>query len=226
MSRRLKQSNRSIIRNQMRAKRAALSAAEKLRAAHALSKQLELIPEILLDQHIAGYFAVNGEIGLHFWWSRMQLRGQHYYLPRIIEVNQTELQTTSAKSGTIQMAANNLAVLQFAPVNDGDTLPPNRFGIPEPLASNALVDADALDVILLPLTAFDRQGHRLGMGGGYYDRSLHFLAEQKRPAKPLLIGVGYGFQEVESIARQAWDIQLDFIATEQELIQCFKDPDH
>ncbi len=243
----MQKSDRSTVRKQMCTKRAALSAAEKLRAAHGLSKQLELIPEILLDQHFAGYFAVNGEIGLHFWWSRMQLRGQTYYLPRIVDhqnpkqllgdgvanmqkddqspstLNNLDTPTMLSERPSNYLVKNNSAKLQFAAVNDGDELPPNRFGIPEPLASTTLLNADGLDVILLPLTAFDRQGNRLGMGGGYYDRSLQFLIEQKRPSKPLLVGVGYGFQEVDSIARQAWDIKLDFIATELELIQCFED---
>ncbi|MGP1664777.1 MAG: 5-formyltetrahydrofolate cyclo-ligase, partial [Rhodanobacter sp.] len=61
---------------------------------------------------------------------------------------------------------------------------------------------------------------RLGYGGGYYDRSFAFLKDQARPAEPLLVGVGYAFQELDELAAQAWDIRLDFIATEHELIDC------
>ena len=77
-----------------------------------------------------------------------------------------------------------------------------------------------LDLVLVPLTAFDRSGRRLGMGGGYYDRSFAFLGEVVRPAQPLLVGIGYAFQEVATLPAQDWDIALDFIATDKELIDC------
>ena len=75
-----------------------------------------------------------------------------------------------------------------------------------------------MDVILLPLLAFDRQGHRLGTGGGWYDASLAFLRTVPRPAAPLLIGIGYAFQEVESIVTEPWDVDLDYVATDSEYI--------
>ena len=77
-----------------------------------------------------------------------------------------------------------------------------------------------MDVILLPLLAFDRQGRRLGAGGGWYDASLAFLREVSRPATPLLVGIGYAFQEVEAIPREPWDVDLDYVATDAELIAC------
>ena len=78
----------------------------------------------------------------------------------------------------------------------------------------------ALDIVLVPLLAFDRRGTRLGSGGGYYDRSFAFLHGQARPHRPLLVGVGYAFQEVESLPAAAWDVALDYIATDAELIDC------
>ncbi len=70
-----------------------------------------------------------------------------------------------------------------------------------------------LEVLLLPLTAFDRRGNRLGMGAGYYDATLQGLAKP-----PLLIGVGFGFQEVERIEPHAKDVRVDAILTEDGLI--------
>lgn len=73
-------------------------------------------------------------------------------------------------------------------------------------------------MIFLPLVAFDRTGTRLGMGGGYYDRSLARQSTTK--TRPLRVGLAHSIQEVTQLERQAWDIPLDLIATERELIVC------
>jgi len=100
-------------------------------------------------------------------------------------------------------------------------LHPNRYGIPEPeCAPAALITAEQVDVVLLPLVAFHRAGHRLGMGAGYYDRSFAFLRSRARPASPVLVGIGYSFQEVAAMPALDHDVPLDFIATEKELIDC------
>jgi hypothetical protein len=72
----------------------------------------------------------------------------------------------------------------------------------------------------VPLLGFDRRGHRLGTGAGYYDRSFAFLGDQSRPAKPILVGIGYSFAERPMLPAESWDIQMDFVATERELINC------
>jgi len=77
----------------------------------------------------------------------------------------------------------------------------------------------ALDLILLPLVAFDKSGHRLGMGGGYYDRTLAFLAHRRLWRKPHLLGTAYQFQQLETLPTQPWDIPLDGIATEQGVLR-------
>jgi 5-formyltetrahydrofolate cyclo-ligase len=72
----------------------------------------------------------------------------------------------------------------------------------------------------VPLVAFDRRGNRLGFGGGYYDASFAFLRDAERPASPILVGIGYAFQEVDALATEPWDIRMDYVATERELIDC------
>jgi 5-formyltetrahydrofolate cyclo-ligase len=74
------------------------------------------------------------------------------------------------------------------------------------------------------LLAFDRKGHRLGTGGGWYDSSLAFIGNEPRPARPLLVGIGYAFQEVEAVPIEPWDVDLDYVATDAELIACRTDP--
>jgi len=94
------------------------------------------------------------------------------------------------------------------------------LGIPEPVDTNASLAPDAMDVVLVPLLGFDRRGHRLGFGGGYYDRSFAFLRDLERPSKPLLVGIGYALQEIDRIEPEDWDVRLDYVATERELIDC------
>lgn len=106
--------------------------------------------------------------------------------------------------------------LWFMPYRAGDALTPNRFGIPEPAhAARTRVRADALNLILAPLVAFDRHGHRLGMGGGYYDRSLDFLRRRRYWRRPLLYGIAYEFQRVPALRAAVWDIGLDGCFSEE-----------
>ncbi len=91
----------------------------------------------------------------------------------------------------------------------------NKFGILEP-TSNQVIRADELNVCFVPLVAFNRQGVRLGMGGGYYDRYFQHNKDNKNPTK--LIGIAYDFQESDTITAESWDIPLDIIITNKEVI--------
>ncbi len=109
--------------------------------------------------------------------------------------------------------------LRFAPWRPGDELVSNRYGIPEPaLAPESQLPPETMAVILLPLLGFSRSGMRLGMGGGYYDRSLGF--RQRQPPPPLLVGVGYAFQELPSLQPDAWDVRMDAVVSEREFLLC------
>ena len=94
----------------------------------------------------------------------------------------------------------------------------NQYRIPEPIIKyNQLKSARKLDLVVMPLLAFDPTGSRLGMGGGYYDRSFAFKMRSERKRKPTLLGMAYQFQQVESLPRQAWDVPLDAIVTDTQL---------
>ncbi|MDH4134940.1 MAG: 5-formyltetrahydrofolate cyclo-ligase, partial [Gammaproteobacteria bacterium] len=71
--------------------------------------------------------------------------------------------------------------------------------------------------VLMPLVAFDLHGNRLGMGGGFYDKSLAFLGTRTRWLKPHLIGLAHDFQRVEKIEPCPWDVPLQGVATDQNL---------
>jgi 5-formyltetrahydrofolate cyclo-ligase len=95
----------------------------------------------------------------------------------------------------------------------------NRYAILEPkLNCGQICPLPELDILLMPLVAFDEQGNRLGMGGGYYDRTLakHY-AEQRE--KPKLIGLAHDCQKVESLPIEAWDVPLQQILTPTKFYQ-------
>lgn len=107
-------------------------------------------------------------------------------------------------------------VLRFARLNGHNTMTANRYGIPEPSDPSPL-RARQLDVLFMPLVGFDHQGHRLGMGGGYYDATLAYLTRRCVWKKPLLIGVGFECQRVETLPHDPWDAPLDAALTERNL---------
>lgn len=189
---------RAALRRELRARRAALSARERLAAAEGVVAQLERIPEFLTDRRVAGYWAVDGELPLLGLMPGLRARGQHYHLPVL--------------GGDRR--------LRFAPWRPGVEIAPNRYGIPEPACAEADLLAPAeVDVVLVPLLGFDRRGGRLGFGGGWYDRSFDFLRGRTDIGRPALVGVGYALQEIDAIDAMPWDVRLDYVATERELIE-------
>lgn len=187
---------RATQRRQLRDQRMALSAPARIAAASGLAVQLlPLIQQQPIVQ-VAGYWALDGELPLHVLQSRLPDRVV-YCLP-VLHANRD---------------------LRFAPWRAGDPIDANRYGIPEPrVASSSLLMPQDMQLVLLPLVGFDRHGNRLGMGGGWYDRSFAF--RQREPSPPVLVGVGYAFQEADLGPTADWDVPLDFIATERELIDC------
>jgi len=187
---------KSELRAMMRTRRQALPAAVRMQAAEAIAGHLQHHPCFAGAGYVAGYWAMAGEMPLHVL--QMRLRAdQVWCLPCIQDDNS----------------------LRFAPWRPGDALVNNRYGIPEPvLAQESQLPPEAMTVILLPLLGFSRAGGRLGMGGGYYDRSLGF--RQRQPSPPILIGVGYAFQELPALQTDAWDVRLDAVVTESEFLLC------
>jgi 5-formyltetrahydrofolate cyclo-ligase len=106
-------------------------------------------------------------------------------------------------------------MLQFARCYPDTPQVPNRFGINEP--TTARESAESLDIIFMPLVGFDRRGNRIGMGAGFYDRALAFVSYSKHA--PQLIGLAHACQEVAHIVPDVWDIPLDYVVTEEEVIK-------
>jgi len=184
---------RNPLRNQLRERRAAIPVPERVGAAAAVAGNLSGLDAFRDASLVAGYWAVGGELPLHAVVSRLPASAR-YCLPVLRD------------DGT----------LAFAPWRTGDALVTNRFGIPEPADVTGMLAPSELDVVLLPLVGFTRDGHRLGTGGGWYDRSFAF--RQLRAAPPLLVGIGFACQQVDACDAQPWDVPLDALATERELL--------
>lgn len=137
---------------------------------------------------------MDGEIALHRW--QLSLPGDvQYCLPVLHEDQQ----------------------LRFAPWRPGDALVTNRYGIPEPAVDPAsALPPQAMSLVVMPLVGFDDAGHRLGMGGGWYDRSLAMRKHDAPP--PWLVGVGFDLQRAAHLDIAAWDVMPDAICTESRTL--------
>lgn len=188
--------DRIALRRELRARRRSLPAAARIGGAEALAAQLLSLPFAPQAGYVAGYWAMDGEIALHAW--QLRLPADCVYCLPVLHADQR---------------------LRFAPWRPGDALAANRFGIPEPaLAPESLLEPEQMSLIVLPLVGFDARGHRLGMGGGWYDRSLAF--RQRRPAPPWLVGAAFELQRVERLDAADWDVALDAVCTEAGSVDC------
>jgi 5-formyltetrahydrofolate cyclo-ligase len=188
--------SRNDLRLRLREQRTALPATTRIASATGLAGQLLPLIENQPPGYLAGYWAMDGELPLHVLVPR--LPSSYIYCLPVLHADRC---------------------LRFAPWRAGDPITSNRFGIPEPVVEeSSLLSAHQIRIVLLPLLGFDRHGNRLGMGGGWYDRSFAFRKQLQAP--PLLVGIGYAFQEIDTGPIAEWDVPLDFVATERELIDC------
>ena len=187
------------LRQRLRTLRRALPPALRQQAAVAVAGRLTSWSVFATANRIAAYWARDGELSpmplLEYAWAA----NQQVYLPVLTD---TPLQS-----------------LQFTPYRPDTPLHRNRFSIPEPdVSPTRWLEPPELDLVLMPLVAFDSFGNRLGMGGGFYDRSFAFQRDPSlRSHRPYLIGLSYEFQKVATLFRQPWDVPLDATVTEAAL---------
>lgn len=120
------------------------------------------------------------------------------------------------KTLCIPYLSGEAGVMEAAVITDLEhdtTTGPYGLQIPRP-DKLQLLPPQHLEVILVPGVAFDRYGHRLGMGGGYYDRFLGRAAGAAR------VGVGFSLQVVEMVPSDNWDVSVTHLVTEQGLFSC------
>jgi len=194
------------MRRRLRQTRRALPAGVRTRAERDIARGLRDLRVFRPGARIGVYLAVRGEADLATSLDAARSAGATLYAPRI----------TSRRRST----------MVFVPLAPRDGTVDNVFGIAEPRArAGQRQPVTHLDAILVPLVGFDRRGHRLGMGAGYYDRALHRRKDASRAWKrPRLIGVAFAVQELPAIDAAPWDVRLDCIVTEREIIRCRPDP--
>ncbi|WP_455234132.1 5-formyltetrahydrofolate cyclo-ligase [Thiogranum longum] len=187
--------SRSDQRKQLRARRRALSESERLQRSEALCRQLSRQPLFRASKTIAAYLPEDGEVDPQPLIQLAWRMGKQVYLPVLVP-----------------LLDNRLWFARYAP----DTrLVVNRYGIAEPeMVHRQRIASYALDIVLTPLVAFDHNGNRLGMGGGFYDRSFEFLLRRRHWCRPRLVGLAYDFQQLSRLPRQPWDVPLTAVATE------------
>lgn len=146
---------------------------------------------------VSAYLAFDGEPDVRPALEALSRQGVRIVVPAIV--------TGSGK--------RRLEFRDWAP--DGP-LAQSALGIDQP-AEGAEVHAQDLDIMLMPLVAWDERGHRLGMGAGYYDRALAALACSGRP---LRVGVAYAAQKCPELPSDPWDVRLHEVITEEGRFTC------
>jgi 5-formyltetrahydrofolate cyclo-ligase len=190
--------DRAELRRQLRARRNSLDAHQQAAAAERAASIVRRTRRFHVSERIAFYIAGDGEIDTQALMERAWAMGKTCYLPVLSHLIGDRL--------------------WFAPANPDTPMVFNRFGIPEPaVSSRQLLDARHLDLILMPLVGFDEQGNRLGMGGGFYDRSLAFLRTRRIWRRPRLIGLAHETQKVDHLPTQPWDIPLQAVVTDRHM---------
>ncbi|MBD9457629.1 5-formyltetrahydrofolate cyclo-ligase [Pseudomonas sp. PDM05] len=189
--------SRPQLRRMLRKARRELSPSQQRKAAHGLYRQLAQQPLFRRAKHISLYLPTDGEIDPRLLLRAAQRRGKATYLPVLSAWPRTKM--------------------VFQRVRPGEKLKPNRFRILEPRVNiGQQRKVWALDLVLLPLVGFDEAGGRLGMGGGFYDRSLAYLARRQSWRKPTLLGLAHECQKVEKLTQASWDVPLAGTVTDRQ----------
>ena len=186
------------LRQHYRAARRQLAEPQRQQAQQQIDARLQSLSVYPSAQRIAGYWANDGEYDPAGFLALARAAGKTTLLPQVIGLGQPML---------------------FAPYDATTPMTPNRFRIPEP-DSDQSVPAEQLDMVLMPLVAFDEQGARLGMGGGFYDRSFAFRRQRGLEQRPFLVGVAFEQQKSEHLLPvRDWDVRLDTVVTEVRIYQ-------
>ncbi len=183
---------KQVLRNRIKHQRTTLTKPFMERSAIAVLGHLSSSELIQSAKNLAFYLPIKGEISC---WPIIEYAlslNKNCYLPKVFP--------------------NKKRGMWFLPYSGKESVQQGPYGILEPTAkiSEAIRPSD-LDIIFVPLVAYDQSGNRLGMGGGYYDTTL--AQSHKNKQQPHLVGLAYNFQQVPIIPTQSWDKKLDAIVT-------------
>lgn len=185
------------LRQHLRQQRRTLSPSQQKQAAHTLARHLAREPFFRRARHLAAYLATDGEIDPGELLGLARRQGRRIYLPHLKSRTHMVFKTWS---GSSHLVKSYLGILESA----GSTHPTRPVR--------------QLDLILIPLVAFDRHGHRLGRGGGFYDRALAGLRQRQQLRRPWLVGLAHDLQEADTLRTQFWDVPLDAVVTPTRIL--------
>jgi len=182
------------MRQHNRRRRAGLTPQQLAQASQALAQKIFALDVYRQAQRVAVYYAVNGEISLDPVIDHALAAGKQVYLPNLDHQS-----------------------LRFSPYFREQKMRINSFRLPEPdVGDDDMLQPAELDLVLAPLVAFDAGRNRIGMGGGFYDRSFA-MRKDAAVCRPQLIGVAHELQKVEQIIPEKWDVRLDMVVTDQAI---------
>ncbi len=189
---------RESIRREIRQLRNAISPKQQQQFAQQAAQRLLPLIEQSNCKRVAVYLTNDGELDTQPLINTLWQLGIEVYLPRLHPFSR-----------------GNLIFLAYRPET---TLVTNHLGIQEPkLEIQQMCLPHNLDMVITPLVAFDNAGNRMGMGGGYYDRTL---ANWQQSGKPYPVGFAHDCQQVKQLPVEHWDIPLPVIVTPTQLIKC------
>jgi len=190
-------------RQQLRAARLALTAAQRREAERAITRLVLRRRLIRPGTNVALYVATRGEVDVGALVRHAWRIGARVYLPRVTSVRRKRMAFVPWAPGTRLARSRRYGLLE-----------------PEGPAGDRGFALLRLDLAIVPMLGFDARGHRLGMGAGFYDRALAARRGDERRAwrRPKLVGVAFACQQLAALDASPWDVAVDRVATEREWI--------
>jgi len=175
------------LRSERLAARDAISSEDRIEKALAMAEAGGGLIDLLPGQEISGFFPIRSEVDVRPLMHKLKERGAKLCMPVVVDKH----------------------TIVFRELVPGAPMISTGFGTFGPGEDARLVDPD---IMLVPLAAFDRVGHRIGYGAGFYDRAISRLHD--KGLQPTLIGVAFDCQEVDIIPAEDHDVAVDAILTE------------
>ena len=185
--------SKAELRRMLRTRLAAMSIEEREAATGRIARAIWSLPEMDKARNVLAYASLSTEVGTDGLLAEAWRRGMRVVLPR-------------CGPGDERMTLHR--------TEGAEKLSVGRYGIREPADGCETVPTGEVDLALVPGLGWDRDRWRLGRGAGYYDRLLG-----SPDWRGLTIGLFYAAQEVEKVPRDPWDVPLDLIVTEREVVR-------
>jgi 5-formyltetrahydrofolate cyclo-ligase len=180
------------LRKELRAKRRSLTPAEHALRSNLAASAVTRMPQFKAGARVALYLPFDREANTAALLVAARRRGVGIFVPVVTDLRHRRI-SFYPLSGKTRRGVFGISV----PHRNGRPTAPRWF-----------------DLIVVPLVAIDGAGHRLGMGGGFYDRALSFRRERRQWMGPRLVGLGFDCQRVDTVFADPWDVRLDAVATE------------